>query len=134
MLCGSIASGLAEERVTAKPAVDDRPLPMSVAGTWRRCPNVGFQTLAAMRRASGDANDVLRTSMLSSHRVGQFSLVLWLWSNGPDRSHLAPSGDRDAVMSVMVGRPVEAIEALALETLVVGEHDFRNRPTHRGPN
>jgi hypothetical protein len=31
-------------------------------------------------------------------------------------------------MSVMVGRPVEAIEALALETLVVGEHDFRKRP------
>jgi hypothetical protein len=56
--------------VTAKPAVDDRSLPMSVAGTWRRCPNVGFQTLAAMRRASGDANDVLRTSMLSHIALG----------------------------------------------------------------
>jgi hypothetical protein len=32
-------------------------LAMSPAGTCRRCPNVGFRTIVAMRRASGDAND-----------------------------------------------------------------------------
>jgi hypothetical protein len=40
---------------------DDLHRTYSGFGTLRRRPNVGFQSLAAMRRASGDANDPFRS-------------------------------------------------------------------------